>query len=157
MDCPSRPEELRGSTLLSAIRTISGELDLQTVLRRIAEAAAELVDARYAALGVIGVDGGLVQFVTVGLDAAQTEQVGPAPHGLGILGELIRDPTPLRLTDLGEHPASFGFPPHHPPMTGFLGVPIRVRDEVFGNLYLTEKQSGEPFTVEDEELVRALA
>ncbi|MCW2601178.1 MAG: histidine kinase [Frankiales bacterium] len=146
----------RMKALLEAVTTISGELDLQVVLRRIAEAAALLVDARYAALGVIATDGSLAQFVTVGLDEEQTERIGPLPHGLGLLGELIRHPQPLRLPDLRAHPSSYGFPANHPPMTTFLGVPIRVRGQVFGNLYLTDKRSGE-FDDGDEALVLGLA
>ncbi len=142
--------------LLAAVSTISSELDLQVVLRRITEAAADLVDARYAALGVIGNDGTLAQFVTVGIDETQAQLIGPLPHGLGLLGELIRHPTPLRLQDLRAHPSSYGFPANHPPMKGFLGVPIRVRDQVFGNLYLTDKRSGE-FDASDEALVLGLA
>ena len=142
--------------LFAAVATISGDLDLQTVLRRITEAAADLVDARYAALGVIGTDGTLAQFVTVGLDETQAQRIGPRPHGLGLLGELIRHPEPLRLADLQAHPSSYGFPPNHPPMTRFLGVPIRVRNRAFGNLYLTEKRSGE-FDDSDEALVLSLA
>jgi signal transduction histidine kinase len=142
--------------LLAAVATISSELDLQVVLRRITEAAAELVDARYAALGVIGPDGDLVQFVTVGLDDQQVALIGPLPHGLGLLGELIRHPAALRLHDLTDHAASYGFPANHPPMTSFLGVPVRVRGKVFGNLYLTDKRSGD-FDAADEELVLGLA
>jgi signal transduction histidine kinase len=147
---------VRMEGLLAAVSTISSELDLQVVLRRITEAAAVLVDARYAALGVIGADGTLVQFVTVGLEDDQVAEIGPLPHGLGLLGELIRHPEPLRLHDLTAHDASYGFPPNHPPMTSFLGVPIRVRDRVFGNLYLTDKRSGD-FDAADEELVLGLA
>jgi signal transduction histidine kinase len=142
--------------LLAAVATISSDLDLQVVLRRIAEAAADLVDARYAALGVIGADGMLAQFVTVGVDEEAAAEIGPLPHGLGILGELIRHPVPLRLEDLSAHASSHGFPPNHPPMTSFLGVPIRVRDRVFGNLYLTDKRSGD-FDRADEDLLLGLA
>jgi signal transduction histidine kinase len=153
-DAEVQQDRMKG--LLEAVTTISGELDLQVVLRRIAEAAAVLVDARYAALGVIGSDGGLAQFVTVGLDEEQALLIGPLPHGHGLLGELIRRPEPLRLPDLQAHPSSYGFPPHHPPMTSFLGVPIRVRGRVFGNLYLTDKRSGE-FDETDEGLALGLA
>jgi len=142
--------------LLVAVAAVASELDLQSVLRRIAEVATELVDARYSAVGVIAPDGTLSQFVTVGLDSETAERIGPLPRGLGILGELIRHPVPLRLTDLKSHPASYGFPPNHPPMGSFLGVPIRVRERVFGNLYLTDKREGD-FDADDERLVLGLA
>ncbi|MFB4311505.1 GAF domain-containing protein [Actinomadura sp. GTD37] len=148
----------RVHALLEAVVSIGGELELETVLRRIAEAAATLVDARYAALGVIGEEGErLVRFVTTGVGEEEIEAIGHWPHGHGILGLLIREPRPLRLPDLTAHPDSFGFPANHPPMRTFLGVPIRVRDEVFGNLYLTEKAGGGPFEEEDEVVVTALA
>ena len=147
----------RMSSLLEAVLAIGSDLDLQTVLRRIAEAASNLVDAQYAALGVIGDDGQLSQFITVGIDAELHARIGTLPRGKGILGLLIRDPHPLRLDDLSKDPATSGFPAHHPPMTTFLGVPIRVRDEVFGNLYLTEKRGGSSFDEEDEAVVLALA
>jgi signal transduction histidine kinase len=146
----------RTQLLLEALAIISSDLDLQVVLRRITEAAAELVDARYAALGVIADDGTLSQFITVGLDPAEVDRIGPLPHGLGLLGELIHRPVPLRLVDLNAHPASYGFPAGHPPMTSFLGVPVRVRDRVFGNLYLTDKRSGD-FDEADETLLLGLA
>ncbi|MTV25461.1 GAF domain-containing sensor histidine kinase [Nitriliruptoraceae bacterium ZYF776] len=116
-----------------------------------------MVDARYGALGVIGDDGGLAAFVHTGVDQATVRAIGDLPRGRGILGLLIDHPEPLRLADLGDHPGSFGFPPNHPPMGSFLGAPIRVRDEVFGNLYLTEKRGGAAFTEEDEALVVGLA
>ena len=147
----------RISSLLEAVLAVGSDLDLQTVLRRITEAASNLVDAKYAALGVIGDDGQLSQFITVGIDDELHARIGSLPRGKGILGLLIRDPHPLRLDDLGQDPATSGFPPHHPPMTTFLGVPIRVRDEVFGNLYLTEKRGGGSFDEEDESVVLALA
>jgi signal transduction histidine kinase len=143
---------------LDALLTVGSELDLEAVLQRIVDAAAELVDARYAALGVVNeARNGLSNFVWTGLTEEQRERIGDLPTGHGILGLLITDARPLRLDDLGTHPASSGFPPHHPPMHTFLGVPVRVRDEVFGNLYLTEKRDGTPFTEADEELVLALA
>ncbi|URM94577.1 GAF domain-containing sensor histidine kinase [Actinomadura madurae] len=148
----------RVHALLEAVVSIGSELDLGMVLRRITEAATTLVDARYGALGVIGEEGErLVQFITVGASEKQIEAIGHWPHGDGILGLLIREPHSLRLPDLAEHPASSGFPPNHPPMQTFLGVPIRVRDEVFGNLYLTEKAGGGQFEEEDEVVVTALA
>jgi signal transduction histidine kinase len=143
--------------LLDAVLAVGSDLDLQTVLYRIVEAAVRLVDAKYGALGVIGEDERLSQFLTVGVDADDAARIGPLPSGHGILGVLISDPQPLLLHDLSQHPASFGFPAHHPPMKTFLGVPIRVRDEVFGNLYLTEKAGEADFDDEDANVVRALA
>ena len=145
---------LRG--LLRANQMITGGLALPTVLHRITVAARKLVGARYAALGVLAPDGGLAEFVHSGMDTADVERIGFLPVGEGLLGALIDHPVPIRLTDLTDDPRSCGFPPGHPPMTSFLGVPIRVRDEVFGNLYLTESTRGQ-FTAEDEELVTALA
>ncbi|MFD0368023.1 GAF domain-containing protein [Streptomyces sp. NPDC059071] len=148
----------RVHSLLEAVVSVGRELDLPQVLRRIVEAAALLVDAQYAALGVIGPDGRtLSQFLTVGLTEEEIARIGPLPAGHGILGELIRHPEPLRLTDLGAHEASYGFPAHHPPMRTFLGVPIRVRDEVFGNLYLTDKHGGVEFDAEDESVISTLS
>ena len=147
----------RAQSLLDAVLAIGTGIDLQTVLLRIVEAAARLVDARYGALGVID-DGHLFsQFLTVGIDETIAAEIGPLPRGGGILGLLIEQPRALRLHDLGQHPAAFGFPAHHPPMKTFLGVPIRVRDEVFGNLYLTEKRGGGDFDDDDESVVLALA
>ena len=143
--------------LLDAMLAVASGLSLPVVLRRIVESATVMVDAKYGALGVIGTDGTLSEFVNTGLDAAAVARIGSLPDGHGILGRLIVDPKPLRLRDLSMHPDSFGFPPHHPPMHSFLGVPIRVRDEVFGNLYLCEKQSAEEFTPEDETLAITLA
>jgi signal transduction histidine kinase len=147
----------RVHSLLEAVLAVGSDLDLQTVLRRITEAASTLADARYAALGVVGDDARLSQFVTVGVSDEERARLGSPPSGHGILGILIRDPRPLRLDDLARDPAAYGFPPGHPPMTTFLGVPIRVRGEVFGNLYLTEKQGGGSFDEEDENVVLALA
>ncbi|MFI0723539.1 GAF domain-containing sensor histidine kinase [Streptomyces sp. NPDC021224] len=142
--------------LLEAVLSVGRELDLTHVLRRIVEAAAVLVDAEYAALGVV--EGGrLTQFLTVGVSADEAAAIGPLPSGHGILGELIRHPVPLRLSDIADHPASYGFPPHHPPMHSFLGMPIRVRDTVFGNLYLTQKRGGGGFDDEDETVLGTLA
>ena len=152
----SQPD-LRTHGLLDAVLAVGTGLDLQTVLHRIVEAAVQLVDARYGALGVIDHGRLLSQFLTVGIDEETAAQIGSLPRGGGILGLLIDDPRPLRLHDLGEHRAAFGFPAHHPPMRSFLGVPIRVRDEVFGNLYLTEKVGGADFDDEDERVVLALA
>jgi signal transduction histidine kinase len=150
------PQSLRH--LLDAVLTIGSDLDLPAMLERIVRAAAELVDARYGALGVLDVTRTrLAQFITVGVDDATHTEIGHLPEGHGILGLLILEARPLRLPDLREHPDSYGFPPHHPPMKSFLGVPIRVREEVFGNLYLTDKTTGEVFTDVDEELVVGLA
>src|SRR5918993_1577155 len=144
--------------LLDAVQSLASDLDLEAMLRRITTAAVDLVDARYGALGVLdGTRTRLSEFITVGLDEDQSTAIGDLPEGHGILGLLIVDAKPLRLPDLSEHPDSFGFPPHHPPMKSFLGVPIRLRDQVFGNLYLTDKKSGEVFTDVDEELVVGLA
>ncbi|NED74597.1 GAF domain-containing sensor histidine kinase [Streptomyces sp. SID9944] len=148
----------RVHSLLEAVLSVGRELDLEQALRRIVEAAATLVDAQYAALGVIGPNGRILSdFLTVGMSEEQIAKIGPFPEGHGILGELIRHPEPLRLAKLSEHPASYGFPAHHPPMNTFLGVPIRVRDQVFGNLYLTEKRGGAEFDEEDESVLSTLA
>ena len=146
---------LRG--LLAANRAIASDLGIDALLLRITQSACELVGARYGALGVVGSGGELDEFITVGLDDDTRAAIGPLPRGKGILGLLITDPQALRLDDLKAHPKSVGFPPNHPPMHSFVGVPIRVRDLVFGNLYLTEKLQGPGFTAEDEELLTALA
>jgi nitrate/nitrite-specific signal transduction histidine kinase len=143
--------------LVEAVVAVSSETSLPSVLRRITEVACRLTGARYAALGVLGNDGRLKEFVNVGIDPATVARIGNLPEGHGILGLLIAHPEPIRLKDLSEHPDSFGFPPNHPPMRTFLGVPIRVRGEVFGNLYLTEKEGGEEFTETDEDQVMVLA
>jgi signal transduction histidine kinase len=150
------PRQLR--RLLEGVLTIGSNLDLHSVLRSIISTAAELVDARYGALGVLDPSGTrLSEFITIGIDEAGRDAIGHLPEGHGILGLLIVDPKPLRLPDLSEHPDRFGFPPNHPPMTSFLGVPIVVRDEVFGNLYLCDKEGGDVFTDIDEELAIGLA
>jgi signal transduction histidine kinase len=144
--------------LVEAGIALSSELSLDAVLQRMVEAAAELTDARYAALGVIDRQRrGLERFLTTGIDEATQKAIGDLPKGRGILGVLIDDARPLRLHDLADHPRSVGFPANHPPMKGFLGVPILLRGYAYGNLYLTEKRSGEDFTAEDEELVQLLA
>ncbi|MFI7063631.1 GAF domain-containing protein [Kribbella sp. NPDC050124] len=149
-------ERLRA--LLDAVVGIGADLDLNSTLDRIVTAACELANARYGALGVVGPDGKrLVRFVTHGVTDEQIAAIGPYPEGHGILGLLIDHPEPIRLADLAEHPRSFGFPPNHPPMKTFLGVPIRTRDHAFGNLYLTEKTGGAEFTEDDERTVTALA
>jgi signal transduction histidine kinase len=150
------PTSLR--QLLDAVTAIGADLDLAATLRRIVEAATALVDARYGALGVLNPQrNALAEFITVGLDDEERRAIGDHPKGHGILGLLIVDPRPLRLRDVSERPERFGFPPHHPPMRSFLGVPISVRGEVFGNLYLTDKQSADEFTEVDQELTIALA
>lgn len=143
--------------LLGAFLAVGAGLELDTTLQRIVDAAVELVDARYGALGVLGPDGGLSRFIYAGIDAETRARMGQLPEGKGLLGELILTPTPLRLADLGGHEDSVGFPPHHPPMRSFLGVPVRVRDAVFGHLYLTEKTGDREFTAADEVVVEALA
>ena len=138
--------------------SIGSHLDLAEVLRSIAETAADLADAQYSALGVLDVAGDeLSDFITVGIDDELHQVIGELPHGRGVLGLLIREPQSIRLADLSQHPASYGFPPGHPPMRTFLGVPILVREQVFGNLYLTEKRGGGEFTAADEQIVQALA
>jgi len=150
-------DRLRG--LLDAVVGIAADLSLDNVLERIVSAACQLADAQYGALGVLGAgpDRRLREFVTHGLTDDQRARIGDLPRGHGILGVIIDQPEPLRLTNLGDHGLSFGFPPNHPPMSSFLGVPIRIRDKVFGNVYLTEKQNADGFTADDEEIVVALA
>jgi two-component system, NarL family, sensor histidine kinase DevS len=145
---------LRG--LLRASQAVARDLTLPAVLRRIVEAARDLAGARYAALGVISPAGGLAEFVHSGIPEDAVERIGHLPAGKGLLGALIEDPRPIRLRQIAGDPRSVGFPPGHPPMRSFLGVPIRIRDEVFGNLYLAESTRGE-FSAEDEELTLALA
>jgi len=145
---------LRG--LLRANAAVVAELSLPAVLRQIVTSACELLQARYGALGVIGPDGQLEQFVHVGMDGDAVRRIGHLPQGKGLLGALIQDPHPIRLNRIGDDPRSVGFPPGHPPMDSFLGVPIRVRGVVFGNLYLTERIGGGQFTEEDEQLATAL-
>ena len=143
--------------LLKANHSIVQELSLPAVLRRLVATAKDVSGARYAALGVIGNDGMLEQFLHVGMGDDTVQAIGELPKGRGVLGALIDDPTPIRLTRIDEDPRSSGFPDGHPQMTTFLGVPIRSRDAVFGNLYLTDRADGGAFTAEDEELVLALA
>ena len=156
MEHVAGPQQLR--QLLDGVLTIGSDLDLESVLRTIITTASELAQARYGALGVLDPTGTrLSEFITVGLDSSTRAAIGHLPEGHGILGLLIVDPRPIRLPDLHQHPASFGFPPNHPPMRSFLGVPIMVRGEVFGNLYLCDKTDGEVFTEIDEELAVGLA
>lgn len=142
--------------LVSANQAVVSHLDLPDVLRSIVEAAVELVGARYGALGVISEDGGLEQFIHVGMDQQDADLIGHLPEGRGLLGALIDDPRPIRLDHIGADPRSVGFPQGHPAMDSFLGVPIHVRDTVYGNLYLTNQSDG-GFSQEDEQLIRALA
>jgi signal transduction histidine kinase len=152
------PDENRLRALVEVGVAITAELSLDALLQRLVEAAAALTGARFAALGVIDRErSGLERFLTTGMDAATQEAIGERPRGRGILGALIDDAVPLRLHDLGEDPRAVGFPPSHPPMRTFLGVPIHLRGVAYGNLYLTEKEGGEDFTDEDEELVTLLA
>jgi signal transduction histidine kinase len=146
------------SRLLDVGRALVSELDLEAVLRQVLETARDLTSARYAALGILDEDKReLERFLTVGLDDETRRSIGPLPRGHGVLGELIRDARPLRLPDVTEHPRSYGFPPGHPPMAAFLGVPVAVRGEAYGNLYLTNKEGGEQFTESDEQLVVVLS
>ncbi|MEO3779675.1 GAF domain-containing sensor histidine kinase [Micromonospora sp. B11E3] len=154
-DVVASRERLRA--LLDAVVGIGTDLDLRSTLQRIVRSACELVNARYGALGVIGPDRLLHDFIVHGIDDELHARIGDLPHGRGVLGLLIDDPRPLRMPDITRHPMSYGFPPHHPPMHSFLGVPVRIRDQVFGNLYLAEKQGAAEFTDDDEEIVVALA
>ncbi len=143
--------------LFTAVVAVAAGLELGATLRRIVQSAADLVDATYGALGVLGSDGNLIEFVHVGIDQETQTRIGDPPHGRGILGLLVAHPTPIRLDDLTSHPASVGFPPGHPKMRSFLGVPVRVRGQVFGNLYLTDKRGAAGFSPADERIVIALA
>jgi signal transduction histidine kinase len=144
--------------LVSAGTLLVSELSLEGVLERVAAIAAEIIGARYAAIGVLGPDGRLLEsFITHGVTPEERARIGPPPKGHGILGLVIREARVIRLPDLTNHPDSFGFPPHHPPMTSFLGVPILGRRGAFGNLYLTEKLGGGEFTEVDERIARLLA
>ena len=147
-------DRMRG--LLEAVVAIGSGLDLESTLRRIVQTAVGLVDATYGALGVIGEDGRLAEFIPVGLSQDEIERIHHWPEGHGLLGLLIDDPRPLRLADIAAHPQSSGFPDGHPPMRSFLGVPVRLRDEVFGNLYLTGKRGDGEFTEDDEAVLVAL-
>lgn len=137
--------------------TLHSDLSLEAVLQRLVEAAAELTDAEYGALGVLGADGGIAEFVTTGITPEQREKIGDPPTGHGILGLLISDARAVRIRRIADHPLSYGFPPNHPPMTSFLGAPVTARGKVYGNLYLTNKQGAEEFSSEDEEALVVLA
>jgi signal transduction histidine kinase len=154
----TRTADGRLRELFEASVALASELSLEALLQKLVETAASLTGARYAALGVIDESGaGLERFITTGVDEKTADAIGGLPRGRGILGVLIRDAKPLRLTDLADDARSVGFPPHHPPMRTFLGVPVMMRGVAFGNLYLTEKSDGREFTAEDEELVTLLA
>ena len=144
--------------VLELAHSVLGDLDVEVVLQRVLVSARELTGARYAAMGVLDEDRtGLARFITLGLDDDEREAIGPPPRGRGVLGELIRHPVPLRLAEVGDHPRSYGFPVGHPEMHSFLGVPVLAGDEPYGNLYLTDKSTGEQFTAEDERALRLLA
>jgi len=154
----ARATQGRISQLLDAVVVVSSDLELAAVLRRIVESACSLVDAKYGALGVLGPRGEeLVEFVTHGVTEEEREAIGPLPHGKGLLGLIIRSPEPQRVDRIQDHPDSYGFPPNHPAMTTFMGAPVRIRDQVFGNLYLTEKSGGASFSEDDEAVLSALA
>ena len=156
-DFGGRLDEIQLRRLLEVGRSLVSNLDLESVLQSVLEAARDLTGARYAALGVLNDRGdGLERFLTIGIDGATRARIGDLPQGHGVLGALIKDPRPLRLADVGTHPHSYGFPAGHPSMTTFLGVPVRIRDAVYGNLYLTEKAGGE-FGEADEAAVVVLA
>ena len=152
-------ERERWELLLEAVGTMAADLSLDELLQRIVEIARDLAGSAYAALGVLGDGSGerLRLFITDGLTPTQVKEIGDLPVGHGLLGLIIDRPEPLRLQDISEHPASYGFPPNHPPMRSFLGVPVRIRDKVFGNLYLTEKVGEGDFSDQDERIVVALA
>jgi signal transduction histidine kinase len=154
-DVVASRERLR--SLLDAVVGISTDLDLRSTLERIVVSACRLVGARYGALGVIGDDRRLVEFITHGISAEEHAAIGSLPTGRGVLGLLIEDPRPVRMPDVTQHPRSYGFPANHPPMHSFLGVPVRIRDRVYGNLYLAEKQGADEFSDDDEQIVVALA
>ena len=155
---PSALDELRLRRLIEAGRGLIAELDVEAVLRQLLDVARELTGARYAAVGVLDHRREeLERFITAGVDPDTHRAIGDLPRGRGILGLLIEDPRPLRLEHIGDHPRSYGFPSGHPTMETFLGVPVVVRDEAWGNLYLTEKENGEPFTDADEESAVILA
>ncbi len=153
----SSPSDSNQSPLLEAGLLLASELSLPTLLRRIVEIAMQITHARYGALGVLGANGTIAEFINIGMSDEERSAIGPVPTGRGILGALIQDQEPLRLGRLQDDPRSVGFPAHHPPMTSFLGAPVRARAKIFGNLYLTEKEGGSQFTAADEAAVLTLA
>jgi signal transduction histidine kinase len=157
---PSRSidDPVKLGRVLEATLLLKADLELPTLLHHVIEEARSLTGARYGALGILNEERtAIVEFITVGLEPGEEERIGPRPTGMGVLGLLIADSSSLRLAQLGSHPDSFGFPLNHPPMDSFLGVPIEVRNEVYGSLYLTNKLGSSEFTDEDEALVEALA
>ena len=156
-ETPRPVSDERASALLQAGIALAAELEQVAVLQRIIELATELTGARYGALGVLGADGGIVDFVTTGIDPHVRAGIGDLPIGRGILGALIHDARTLRLADISQDPRSFGFPPNHPPMKSFLGAPVKAYGRVFGNIYLTEKRDADEFTEEDERTIEVLA
>jgi signal transduction histidine kinase len=143
--------------LESATRAIAAELDLDRVLQLIADRVRDLVNAQYAALGIVGPDGRMERFITSGISAEERAAIGPLPEGHGLLGTIIRDGVTLRIPDIAKHPDTFGFPPNHPPMRSLLGVPVRIAGQPIGNFYLTEKQGAAEFSQDDEDLVELFA
>ncbi len=152
-----REQSIRLRALNAAGMSLTSELDSAAVLQRVVDEAREIASARYAALGVFDQSGTVEQFITSGITDEERALIGPLPHGLGLLGLLQREPHALRLREISDHPASVGFPPHHPPMHSFLGTPIRWRGTALGNLYLTEKKGGAGFSSDDEQAVATLA
>jgi signal transduction histidine kinase len=152
----SEPRD-RKDVLLEAGLTLAAELSLPIVLQRIVDLAAEVTDARYAALGLIGDDQELVEFITTGISARQRRDIGAPPRGRGVLGLLIKEPRPVRISNIAEHPLSVGFPPNHPPMHSFLGAPVQAMGRVFGNIYVAEKRGAREFSSEDQESLVVLA
>lgn len=147
----------RLSALVDAGLALAADLDIDSLLQRIADQSREVIGARYGAVGVVGDAGELVRFVYSGIDEDTASHIGDLPDGRGVLGALIEENRPLRLREISDHPRSYGFPPNHPPMHTFLGIPIVVRDRVFGRLYLTEKSGGEQFTKDDERIALTFA
>src|SRR5450759_2002842 len=158
VDSPPMSRSLdRKDALLEAGLALASELSLPIVLQRIVDLAAQVTDARYGALGVIGEGGELVEFITTGISAMQRRAIGPLPRGRGILGVLIQQPKPIRISNIAEHPKSVGFPASHPAMRSFLGAPVKAMGKVFGNIYLADKRSASKFSQEDEDSVVILA
>lgn len=143
--------------LVEAGLALASELDIDALLQRIADVARDVMGARYAAVGVVGSDGLLLRFVYSGIDKETAEGIGDLPHGRGLLGVLLEEGRPIRTREISEHPGSYGFPPNHPPMHSFLGVPIIIRNRIFGRLYLTEKHGSQEFTKDDERIAMTLA
>ena len=151
------PSNTEGAALHEAIRTLSSNLSLEMVLQQVADLSKELVSAHYSALGIMGPDGTLQQFITSGISQQDRDRIGPPPEGKGLLGVVLREGQSLRLADLTQHIQSAGFPSNHPPMRSFLGVPITYKSVVLGNLYLTDKIGSEEFSASDENIVTLFA